>query len=1012
MKKLLCAALCVIMLFSMAACWAEQWPEVPPGPTDTAQVTAALEQRGGYAIHTAVLYSGSDGSTGWQVTLDYLRQSLVVDLDAEAVDADNGSDLAAYDVIYLDESLLSSPSLGEICQAVEDYTSNGGAVLAPNGFYAAFSPEYFGASSFEKIEGYPAELTLTEGLGDLDDLQTVIADFHLLYGIFTDAEELQARDYGYAMAADTAIPLVKCDGQTLYAMNRYGDGYVLFVNPLLPNSFVQSSFSMTAWEENQTTFANTVASCNQLLVNEWAAYISKQIYGFSLDRVFGYYGTPSMSWQLHYEEITGIKNDSLRIFSELCEQFLQVPSFTLIRNSYWWATRMEGMTYLLNQGDSGTLDFQMDYSESAYSSGTHIDSGGQWLSQEWLESGGTYFVDYPEQTQRLYPCAADHDGDGLADFFCGSIDGRVYYYKNLGFTGLDGRLKVSEAQTVTDGDGAPLSVGSYSAPQVMDVDGDGVQDLIVGGPNGEVRWYQGNGSLSFADQGILIQTSFSGQSLPAVGDVDGDGVTDLLVGSDQGLLVLYYGVKEGSATVFSRDRMRDYSDDCADWELGQWLSPALADHDGDGVLDILLGSFEGYISRLHGEGGGTFSFEGYIDSREQNFRGNHHLKFGTYCTPVLCDLDGDGALDLLAGNLEYGLAYPIDSSYFPYREQLQAQVDYVKDHHYYMGVHFYTNSGASAEREAFELAVHREALAQYGLSTDGVGANQHTWYTSSLGTAQTMQSLYRAGLLWESGFGPSGDQSPMPQYKAENVIAYPFFLRDGDESTLLVQGNSVLPYLGAEWWDLSGKYQMPVCVYYHCDMIYRSSEEALNCLQQTSDFQWKHGYNFNKEDQLMLGSAAAYNLSVEVTAGDNGFTIVPGHVSEDFALYDEVAQNASGLRVDLSDSLKASLTSDARVWKQTDGGLTIGLDGPVTLTFTGSLKETAHLEQVNIPADISTDGNGAEISFLGDGMMQVVVFGTDAATSDEGWSVTTNGNETIFTKYGGADTLHIQYLGD
>ena len=83
------------------------------------------------------------------------------------------------------------------------------------------------------------------------------------------------------------------------------------------------------------------------------------------------------------------------------------------------------------------------------------------------------------------------------------------------------------------------------------------------------------------------------------------------------------------------------------------------------------------------------------------------------------DINGDGALDLVCGSLEYGMAYPIDSPYFPERDTLEAQVAFAKEHQLYVGIHHYTNAGASAEREAYELSRHLEAFEAYGLPTEG-----------------------------------------------------------------------------------------------------------------------------------------------------------------------------------------------------------------------------------------------------------------------------------------------------
>lgn len=1004
MKRIMCVLLCLTLLGACSV--TEPVPAVTeplPAVENGAAVTAALAARDGYHIRVAVLH-GTEGGC-WRETLDYLSQPFLVNMEAEAVDVT--ADLTGVDVLYLDESLLSEPGWAETAQRIMDYTETGGAVLVPNAFYEAFPADYLGAAGFEPLT-LPESLVLPTGLRDLADLQELIADFHGLYKGFTDYEALKGMDYGMAMVPDTAVPLVLSgDGElALYAVNRWGGGAVLFTSPLLPNGFVQGDLSMEPRDRSQPAFASTVASCSQLFLSEWAAYVSKLRYGFALDRVFGCYGSPSMCWSLHYEEITAYENDSLRQFSALAEAAGQIPSLVVIRNAYTWFARVETMTYLLGQAE-GT-PFRMDYQESAYSSGTHIDSGGQWLTQGWLEEGGSYFDDHTEFRQRLSPCAVDYNGDGRADFFCGASDGSVTYYENLGMTGLDGRLRVSEAKTVFTTDGSPLKMDYYTATAVMDVDGDGLSDLLVGGPDGNVHWYRGDGTLVFEPKGILIETGFHGVNLPAAGDLNGDGVTDLAVGSEQGILLLYFGRKEGERTVFSTDRMRALSRDCADWNLGHWLAPCPTDYDGDGKTDLLVGTFDGYIALLPGDGNGGFFFDGYLRCNENNYKGNDQIKFGNFATPLLLDLNGDGIRDLLCGHQEYGMNYPIDSPYFPERENLQDQLDFAKSRGYYTGLHFYTNSYASAEREAFELAAHKKALEAYQIQTEGIGANQHTWYTSTLDPAQSMRSLWKAGLLWQSGYAGAGSTYIAPQMSPEAAVSLPFFLTDGGERTLLMQNCSVLPYCDESMSDVSGKYAVPIVVYYHCDMIYRSDEEARDYIEKLSVFQRKHGYNFTRENDLMRASAAAYNVTASAETADGGFVITPGASSADFPLYDETFQRAAGVRVDFTDGLERAFTPDANVWKETADGYAVGLDGPVTFRPDG--KTGQHIEQVNVPAEITCTETGAALSFTGDGMFQAVVSG-DAETPDGGWTVERYDGKTVFTRFGGPAALHVQYRG-
>ena len=998
MKQTL-SLLLVLSLMLLSAC-APAAKEEAQDPLTEVQLSA-----GDYRLRTAVLACGEPEGNLY----DYLAQPLLVDLTAEQVNWTAGTDLSGYEILYLDGSVKSTPDKDALVSAVTDFVRQGGAVYLDNALFDFFPADFIGASSFVKVEGCPVFPELPAVEEDLQPIQEVIGDFAKLYASFADYETvLSGLDYGYAAVTDTAVSLANWQGSALYTMNRYGEGLVFFTNPLLPNTYNLSNFSLESEDEN-AAFSSTTASCSQLLVNRFAAYISKTLYGYALTRVYGTFGTPSMSWELHYEEITGFENNSMELFTELCKEYQQIPSFTVIRSSYWWFLRAESVTYLLNQGTNTDLSFAMDYDESAYSSGTHVDCNGKWLTLSEIENGGSYFEDYPEFDYRAYPFLTDYDGDGKTDLFCGSQDGQIHYFHGAGF---DGRLKVEEPVVLTDEKGKAISVTGYSAPQLVDLNGDGILDLAVGNGKGEVLWYEGDGTLSFDYQGVLLNADFPGQALPTFGDVDGDGVTDLLVGSDLGILMIYFGSQEGDALSFSQDRMAPLSKLCADDGMGDWLAPHLTDFNGDGALDLAVGTFDGYVALLKGHGDGSFVFCEYVDLEEQNYKGNHHAKFGNYCVPVFYDLDGDGNQDLLCGSLEYGMAYPIDSPYFPQAEALQEQMDYAKENHFYTGVHFYTNSYASPERESYELEAHKDALESYGVDLSRAGVNQHTWYTSCLSPAQSFLSAWNAGLLWNSGFGSPGASWNAPQYAAENVIALPFFLTQDGEETILIQNNSVLPYQSTEWTDLSAKYEMPVCIYFHCDFIYESEAQSADYAQKASDFQWTHGYNFNREDQLMLATAAARNLWVSVEEGTDSLTLTPGQLRDDFALYDADYQSSSGVKLEVSAQIDTSQWSvDADVWYREGNTFYLGLNRPVTLTFTGSGEETPHVRQVNVPAEITAQEDGAVISFRSDGMLQAVITGS-ASTSDEGWTVTEEKGNTVFTRYGDVAELHITFTGE
>ncbi|PSQ93695.1 MAG: VCBS repeat-containing protein [Bacteroidetes bacterium SW_4_67_19] len=298
------------------------------------------------------------------------------------------------------------------------------------------------------------------------------------------------------------------------------------------------------------------------------------------------------------------------------------------------------------------------------------------------------------------PQIIDINGDGARDLFIQEESGQVMFFENTASAGAPARFAWRSS------DYRDLAVGEWY--RFVDLDGDGLLDLLAEQPYSYLRYYHNTGSdgdprFELAKDTLRTvggEPLFSDrQNIPNVADVDCDGKPDLFVGRLDGTVTRY----EATGEVGPEDvpQFRLVNENFAGIEIVQQFGPggqptqqrpvpgrsgsgdplggsnddgppgggprtrnakpatgnpsakhgantmAFADADGDGDQDLLWGDyFEPGLLLLENRGGcETLDFS----NDPVPFPRGNPLSTTGYNAPAIGDLTGDGLQDLLIG---------------------------------------------------------------------------------------------------------------------------------------------------------------------------------------------------------------------------------------------------------------------------------------------------------------------------------------------------------------------------